>query len=98
MYVMLFSESLPDWLIAYFARSCSQAGAVVAGVIDSHLQDRRCWLLQWLVLLCCPQGQCCAAGSRLMVHESIYDEFVEKSVAAAKTRCLDCVGHGASIC
>eukprot|EP00775_Hariotina_reticulata_P006904 gene6904-7120_t len=31
-------------------------------------------------------GQCCAAGSRLFVHESIYDEFVEKSVTAAKNR------------
>lgn len=30
------------------------------------------------------QGQCCAAGSRTFVHESIYDEFVEK----AKTRAL----------
>lgn len=25
------------------------------------------------------QGQCCAAGSRTFVHESIYDEFVEKA-------------------
>jgi len=31
-------------------------------------------------------GQCCAAGSRLYVHEDIYDEFVEKSVEAAKKR------------
>lgn len=30
------------------------------------------------------QGQCCCAGSRIFVHEKIYDEFVEKSVAAAK--------------
>ncbi|KAJ9708703.1 hypothetical protein PVL29_000630 [Vitis rotundifolia] len=30
------------------------------------------------------QGQCCAACSRTFVHESIYDEFVEK----AKTRAL----------
>ncbi len=29
-------------------------------------------------------GQCCAAGSRLFVQESIYDEFVSKSVARAK--------------
>nr|XP_007151102.1 hypothetical protein PHAVU_004G018000g [Phaseolus vulgaris]ESW23096.1 hypothetical protein PHAVU_004G018000g [Phaseolus vulgaris] len=30
------------------------------------------------------QGQCCCAGSRTFVHESIYDEFVEK----AKTRAI----------
>merc|ERR1712050_142516 len=31
-------------------------------------------------------GQCCCASSRVFVHESIYDEFVEKSVAKAKAR------------
>lgn len=31
-------------------------------------------------------GQCCAAGSRLYVHEAIYDEFLEKSIARAKSR------------
>ncbi|KAK3282604.1 Aldehyde dehydrogenase 2 member B4, mitochondrial [Cymbomonas tetramitiformis] len=31
-------------------------------------------------------GQCCVAGSRLFVHEDIYEEFVEKAVAAAKAR------------
>ena len=30
------------------------------------------------------QGQCCIAGSRTFVHEKIYDQFVEKSVAAAQ--------------
>ncbi|EQC36230.1 aldehyde dehydrogenase (NAD+) [Saprolegnia diclina VS20] len=31
------------------------------------------------------QGQCCIAGSRVFVHEDIYDEFIAKSaVAAAK--------------
>jgi len=31
-------------------------------------------------------GQCCCAGSRIFVHESIYDEFVEKAVIKAKSR------------
>jgi len=31
-------------------------------------------------------GQCCCAGSRVFVHESMYDEFVEKAVAAAEAR------------
>jgi len=31
-------------------------------------------------------GQCCCAGSRTFVEESIYDEFVERSVARAKAR------------
>jgi aldehyde dehydrogenase (NAD+) len=32
------------------------------------------------------QGQVCCAGSRLFVEEKVYDEFVEKSVARAKSR------------
>jgi len=32
------------------------------------------------------QGQVCCAASRLYVHESVYDEFVAKSVALAKAR------------
>jgi aldehyde dehydrogenase (NAD+) len=32
------------------------------------------------------QGQVCCAGSRLYVEESVYDEFVEKSVARAERR------------
>lgn len=34
------------------------------------------------------QGQCCCAGSRLFVEESIHDEFVERVVARAKERVL----------
>ncbi|MEX0717356.1 MAG: aldehyde dehydrogenase family protein [Planctomycetaceae bacterium] len=34
------------------------------------------------------QGQCCCAGSRLFVEESIHAEFVEKVVAQAKSRKL----------
>ena len=32
------------------------------------------------------QGECCAAGSRTFVHESIYDEFVQKAKQRALTR------------
>ena len=32
------------------------------------------------------QGQCCCAGSRTFVEESIYDEFVQRSVERAKSR------------
>nr|XP_039262940.1 aldehyde dehydrogenase 9-like [Styela clava] len=31
-------------------------------------------------------GQCCTAGSRIYVEESVYDEFVKKSVERAKKR------------
>ncbi|KAJ4711129.1 Aldehyde dehydrogenase [Melia azedarach] len=34
------------------------------------------------------QGQCCCAGSRTYVHESIYDEFVEKAKAYATKRAV----------
>lgn len=32
------------------------------------------------------QGQCCCAGSRIFVHERIYDEFVEKQGKAVDAR------------
>jgi aldehyde dehydrogenase (NAD+) len=32
------------------------------------------------------QGQCCTAGSRTFVHESIYDEFVKRAAKAAEQR------------
>lgn len=32
------------------------------------------------------QGQCCSAASRTFVHESVYDEFVEKAKARAVNR------------
>ncbi|XP_030957391.1 aldehyde dehydrogenase family 2 member B7, mitochondrial-like [Quercus lobata] len=34
------------------------------------------------------QGQCCCAGSRTFVHESIYDEFVEKAKQRALKRSI----------
>ena len=33
-------------------------------------------------------GQCCCAGSRVMVEEDIYDEFLERSVERAKNRTI----------
>ena len=32
------------------------------------------------------QGQCCCAGSRIFVPESLYDRFVEKTVELAKAK------------
>ena len=32
------------------------------------------------------QGQCCCAGSRCFVEDSVYDEFVRKSVERSKQR------------
>lgn len=31
-------------------------------------------------------GQCCAASSRVFVHESVYDQFLEAAIKAAKAR------------
>ena len=31
-------------------------------------------------------GQCCCAGSRVYVHEDVYDEFVELSVKRAEAK------------
>lgn len=46
----------------------------------SRLQFKLFLFCLWL------QGQCCCAGSRTFVHESIYDEFVEKAKARALKR------------
>ncbi|VDN39892.1 unnamed protein product, partial [Dibothriocephalus latus] len=32
------------------------------------------------------QGQCCCSGTRIYVEEPIYNEFLERSAAAAKAR------------
>jgi len=34
------------------------------------------------------QGQCCCAGSRTFVHESVYDKFVKKATELAKQRAV----------
>lgn len=34
------------------------------------------------------QGQCCSAGSRTFVQDTIYDEFVKKSVLRAQNRAV----------
>jgi aldehyde dehydrogenase (NAD+) len=34
------------------------------------------------------QGQCCCAGSRTFVEDSIYDDFVERSAVRAKVRTI----------
>ncbi len=36
--------------------------------------------------MCQLQGQCCTAGSRTFVHESIYDEFVARAAKIAGGR------------
>lgn len=43
-------------------------------------------MVQAILVLSLLQGQCCCAGSRTFVHESIYDEFVEKAKARALKR------------
>jgi len=52
--------------------------------IICHDADIDLAVQQSQVALFLNQGQCCCAGSRLFVHESIYDEFVKKSIEAAK--------------
>jgi aldehyde dehydrogenase (NAD+) len=39
-------------------------------------------------------GQCCCAGSRVFVHESIYDEYVKRAIARAKKLSLS---HSADV-
>ena len=31
-------------------------------------------------------GQCCCAGSRILVQEEVYQQFIEKSIQRAKKR------------
>ncbi|CAG9332678.1 unnamed protein product [Blepharisma stoltei] len=50
--------------------------------------DMDCAIAQAHIGLFLNQGQCCIAGSRLFVQESIYEKFLEKIVESAKTRVL----------
>ena len=34
-------------------------------------------------------GQCCVASSRIFVHESVYDEFVEETLHLTSKRCVN---------
>ena len=48
------------------------------------------------------QGQCCVAATRTFVHESIYDQFVAKTVELARKRVVgnpldEQVDHGPRI-
>lgn len=44
------------------------------------------YFLSFYLFLFFLQGQCCCAGSRTFVQDTIYDEFVERSAARAKAR------------
>ena len=49
------------------------------------------------------QGQCCSSGSRTFVQDTIYDEFVKKSVERAKKRSVgdpfdDVIEQGPQVC
>ncbi|XP_046373568.1 retinal dehydrogenase 2-like [Haliotis rufescens] len=50
---------------------------------DSNLDNAVAWAHEAVMT---NMGQCCIAGSRTFVQEEIYDEFVKRSVEAAKQR------------
>ena len=70
-------------------------GSVGRGGRQSHRLVLRTWLFPLVVDYAVEQahqgvffnqGQCCTAGSRIFVEESIYEEFVRRSVERAKRR------------
>jgi len=50
---------------------------------DADIEEALNWAHQAIFM---NMGQVCTAGSRLFVHEDIYDEFVKKAVERAKNR------------
>lgn len=78
--------------------SCSEhtiPGALERGGRWLHRQAVATWLFPLVVDYAVEQahqgvffnqGQCCTAGSRIFVEESIYEEFVRRSVERAKRR------------
>ncbi|KAK2507761.1 hypothetical protein MC885_000884 [Smutsia gigantea] len=70
------------WSGAEGSPSCLYSGSLTPAVLS---------ILDWAVeqahfALFFNQGQCCCAGSRTFVQEDIYAEFVERSVARARSR------------
>jgi len=70
-------------------------GSLGMGGRQSHRLVLRTWLFPLVVDYAVEQahqgvffnqGQCCTAGSRIFVEESIYEEFVRRSVERAKRR------------
>lgn len=70
-------------------------GSLGRGGRQSHRLVLRTWLFPLVVDYAVEQahqgvffnqGQCCTAGSRIFVEESIYEEFVRRSVERAKRR------------
>ena len=70
-------------------------GSLGRGGRQSHRLMLRTWLFPLVVDYAVEQahqgvffnqGQCCTAGSRIFVEESIYEEFVRRSVERAKRR------------
>lgn len=55
----------------YAGRTLHRAHAYL---IDLSLPNKNVQVVRWALLF--NHGQCCAAGTRLYVHESIYDEFM----------------------
>jgi len=67
----LYSVLLTSVIYDVFSDTCVTVDAVVEGAHQGIMFN---------------MGQVCCAGSRTYVHESIYDEFVKRSVERAKKR------------
>ncbi|KAM3706428.1 hypothetical protein ACJW31_03G151300 [Castanea mollissima] len=76
---LLHEAGLPPGVLNVIPGCGPTAGAALASHMDV---DKAVELAHFALFF--NQGQCCCAGSRTFVHESIYDKFVEK----AKQRAL----------